>query len=93
MIFEWDEHKNRVNRAKHHVSFETAQLVFFDPFQLTLYDRAQGGEERWHTIGKAAGVQLLLVVHTHRDEQGEEIIRIISARRPTRKERERYEQG
>ena len=93
MIFEWDENKNRVNKAKHHVSFETALLVFFDQFHRTLYDKTGNGEDRWHTIGMAGGVLLLLVVHTSRDEYGEEIIRIISARRPTKKERDSYEQG
>lgn len=93
MIFEWDENKSRINKAKHGVSFETARLVFFDQFHRTLYDRTENGEDRWHTLGMAAGILLLLVVHTHRDEQGEGIIRIISARRPTKKEREAYEQG
>lgn len=92
MIFEWDENKNRSNRVKHNVSFETAQLVFFDPYHLTLYDRLENGEDRWHTIGMAVGVHLLLVVHTYSNEHGEEVIRIISARRPTRKERNSYEQ-
>ena len=93
MIFEWNENKNRFNKAKHHVSFETALLVFFDPFHRTLYDKTGNGEYRWHTIGMAGGVLLLLVVYTSRDEHGEEIIRIISARCPTKKERDSYEQG
>lgn len=92
MIFEWDERKSRANKAKHGVSFEAARLVFFDQFHRTSYDRTVNGEDRWHTLGMAAGILLLLVVHTHRDEDGEEIIRIISARRPTKNEREVYEQ-
>jgi hypothetical protein len=92
MIFEWDENKNRVNKSKHKVSFETALLVFFDEFHRTLFDRTEKGEDRWRTIGMAEGVVLLMVVHTSRDENGEEIIRIISARRPTSRERKWYEQ-
>lgn len=92
MIFEWDQNKNSANTAKHNISFETALLVFFDEFQRTLFDRTEKGEDRWHTLGMAGGVVLLLVVHTSRDENGEEIIRIISARRATRKERISYEQ-
>ena len=93
MIFEWDQNKNRANKAKHKISFNTALLVFFDEFHRTLFDRTERGEDRWHTIGMAEGVVLLLVVHTSKDEDGEEIIRIISARRPTSKERKKYEQG
>lgn len=93
MIFEWDQNKNRTNKAKHKVSFETALLVFFDEFQRTLFDRTEKGEDLWHTIGMAGGIVLLLVVHTSWDEGGEEIIRIISARRATSKERNSYEQG
>lgn len=93
MIFEWDQNKNSTNKAKHKVSFEIASLVFFDEFHRTLFDRTENGEDRWHTIGMVEGVVLLLVVHTYKDDNGEEVIRIISARRPTRKERICYEQG
>jgi uncharacterized DUF497 family protein len=93
MIFEWDQNKNSANKAKHNVSFETASLVFFDEFHRTLFDRTEKGEDRWHTIGMVEGVVLLLVVHTYVDSKGEEVIRIISARRPTRKEKISYEQG
>jgi uncharacterized DUF497 family protein len=75
------------------ISFDSALLVFFDEFHRTLFDRTERGEDRWHMIGMAEGVVLLLVVHTSKDEDGEEIIRIISARRPTSKERKKYEQG
>ena len=78
MIFEWDEKKNRRNRAKHGVSFEAATLVFEDPHAVGVPERAEEGEERWKTVGMPAGVVLLLVVHTHREEGGEEYIRVIS---------------
>lgn len=93
MRFVWDEKKNRANRLKHRVSFETAVLVFDDPFQLSIQDRYVGSEERWQTFGLVGGVVVLLVAHTYADEDGEEVIRIISARKATRHERARYERG
>jgi len=93
MIFEWDEAKNKSNQAKHHVSFELAQLVFFDPYCLTVFDRVKDGEDRWRAIGLVNGVLLLLVVHSTRYDGRTEIIEIISARRPTSPERRRYEEG
>ena len=90
--FEWDPNKAEANRKKHGVSFETACRVFTDPFALVKQDRIEGGEYRWQTLGMVEGCLLLLVAHTVRDENGTEIIRIISARRASRKERRRYEQ-
>lgn len=91
--FEWDPDKNRRNVAKHRVSFELARHVFEDPFQLSIQDRVENGEVRWQTLGRVAGTVILLVAHTVRDEDGDEIIRIISARKANRTERERYEQA
>ncbi len=73
--------------------FEDAMLVFADPHALVEQDRVEGGELRWQTLGLAAGIVLLLVAHTVRDEHQDEIIRIISARKATRKERTRYDQN
>lgn len=92
MVFEWDDAKDRSNRRKHGVSFETASLVFDDPLHLSLFDRVVGGEERWHAVGMAGGLLLLLVVHTVREERGDEVIRIISARKAMNSERRRYEE-
>ena len=90
--FEWDEAKARVNQRKHGVGFEIASHVFDDPDALVQRDRIEGGEYRWQTLGLVGGVLLLLVAHTVRLEDDEdEIIRIISARRADRKERIRYE--
>ena len=91
--FEWDERKARSNARKHGVRFEDAMLVFADPFALVRQDRLEGGELRWQTLGLAGGVVLLLVAHTVRDEQEGEIIRIVSARKGVRKERNRYDQN
>jgi len=51
MRFEWDEHKNRQNLRKHDVRFETAVLVFDDPYAITKRDQAFEDEERWITVG------------------------------------------
>lgn len=91
--FEWDQAKAQSNQRKHAVSFEDAMLVFADPFALVDQDRVEAGELRWQTLGLAAGVVLLLVAHTVRDQHQDEIIRIISARKATRKERIRYDQN
>jgi len=89
---EWDERKNSTNHRKHGVRFELAQEVFDDPLALSKLDRVEAGEERWHTLGMVEDVVLLLVTHTVRDDHGEEIIRIISARKATAHERRHYEQ-
>ncbi|MES1953268.1 BrnT family toxin [Salinisphaera hydrothermalis] len=92
MRFEWDETKNDANRRKHGLSFETACRVFEDPLILSQLERVVDGEQRWQTIGEVAGVALVLVAHTVREGQDEEVIRIISARRATRHERKQYQQ-
>jgi uncharacterized DUF497 family protein len=91
--FEWDAAKAAGNRRKHGVSFETATLVFSDPDALTDQDRIEGHEYRWRTIGLVDGVTLILVAHVDREEDGEDVVRIISARRADRTERKRYEQA
>lgn len=87
----WDEKKSRSNLAKHKVSFERASLVFEDPLHISELDPCES-EERWRTLGLVNGVVVLLVAHTIEEEQdGEEEIRIISARKATRVERESYD--
>ena len=93
MRFEWDENKNRSNQVKHRVSFETATLVFDDPGAISVLERIAAGEERWQTFGLAAGVVLLTVAHAFREKNGEEVLRIISARKATPRERKIYEEG
>jgi uncharacterized DUF497 family protein len=89
----WDPEKNRSNERKHGIGFETAMRAFADPFAFSRLDRIEGGEERWQTIGLIDVVAVVLVAHTfHEDDHGEETIRIISARRATKRERQRYEQ-
>ncbi len=94
--FEWDEAKNLSNQRKHDgVSFADARQVFHDPLHISVQDRIEGGEQRWQTMGRVQGCVILVVAHTLREEDADggsvEIIRIISARRATPRERRRYE--
>jgi uncharacterized protein len=91
-IFEWDEQKAETNRHKHGICFEEAALVFEDPLAWSEQDRIENAERRWQTIGMVNGCLLLLVAHTLCFEDDDvELVRIISARRASRKERKRYE--
>ncbi len=93
--FDWNPDKAESNRTKHGVSFEEAMLVFADPLALSRLDDEHGqDEERWVTLGRTGADRLALVVHTH-DELNDDtiVIRIISARRPTRRETRQYEEG
>jgi uncharacterized protein len=89
MRFEWDEDKNRGNIQKHKVSFETARSAFDDEQALSVMDRIVDGEERWQTLGTISGI-VLIVAHTYWDEDGEDVIRLISARKATPSERRAY---
>lgn len=96
MRYEWDNHKNDRNQQKHRgISFELATLIFEDPRFLLALDRYdEAGEQRWHAIGmvEAGESGVLLAVHVYReDDDGEEIIRIISARRADPHEFRRYQ--
>jgi uncharacterized DUF497 family protein len=70
-----------------------AALVFEDPHSISRFDRIKDGEERWQTLGVAAGAAVLLVAHVDYEESGEEVVRIISARKATPHERKFYEEG
>lgn len=99
MCYEWNEAKDRRNQRKHEgISFELAALVFDDERCLIGPERIdETGERRWHAIG-AARIEpeiavVLMVVHAYReDDYGEEIIRIISARRAEKHEIRRYQE-
>jgi uncharacterized DUF497 family protein len=99
MRFEWDERKDRENRRKHAgISFELATLAFGDENRLVEPDSVdEMGEQRWHVLGGVSidpgSWDLLMVVHVYReDENGEEIIRIISARWAGKNEFRRYQE-
>ncbi len=92
MYFEWDDRKNRQNLLKHDVRFETAALAFDDPYALTQRDEFTSDEERWITLGSVSRGVVLFVVHTLRQRDEQEVIRIISARPATARERKAYEE-
>jgi uncharacterized DUF497 family protein len=84
--FEWDENKDRANRRKHGIDFETAARVFADPNAIMRHDGDIDAEQRWQTIGSLDdGTPVLLVVHTMTDRSADQFVRIVSARKATRK--------
>lgn len=93
MLFIWDPLKAEANLKKHGVSFDLAVSVFNDPFHLSVTDGKSSGEERWVTIGLSADASTLIVIHLFKDTDSTEVIRIISARKATRKEKKQYEEG
>ncbi len=94
MIFEWDAGKAASNVRKHGVSFETATRVWHDPYFEVWFDQTKDDQERWHAVGLISPGALLVVVHVYlNEEDGEQVVRIVSARRATRSEWRRYEQG
>lgn len=93
MKFEWDPSKESINIKKHGVSFEQAAYVFADQFSLSMFDDEHSNQEdRWIILGKSNNETILLVVHTFRNNDNEEIVRIISARKATKKEEKTYQQ-
>ena len=89
---DWDPAKAATNAAKHGVTFQEAMTVFLDPFARTILDPDhRADEERWVTMGEASTGNLVVVVHTWREiEPDRTVVRIISARRPTRREARQY---
>ena len=94
MRFEWDERKDRSNRRKHGIAFEQAVEVFSDPLHVSWLDeRLSAFEERWVTVGQTTDAVTLTVANLFFDERGEAVVRLISARRATKRERQAYEQA
>ena len=92
MKFEWDTKKEQTNINKHGVSFEQASYVFADPYALSKYDNDHSTkEDRWLILGKSINEVILVVVHTFKDQKGMEMVRIISARKATKPERNTYQ--
>jgi len=88
LLFEWDPNKAAQNIRKHGVSFEEAATAFGDPLSITIFDPLHSiDEDRFVLIGMSNRNRLLVVVHTDRNDK----IRIISARRATKKEKRQYE--
>ncbi|MFI5268816.1 MAG: BrnT family toxin [Chloroflexota bacterium] len=91
LSFAWDPEKARTNLAKHGISFEEAGEVFMDPLSITLPDAAHSlsSDDREILVGRSESGQLLVVLHSEMNDD----VRIISARRATRRERVAYEEG
>jgi len=93
MRFEWDPVKDSKNQQKHGISFSDAREVFDDPLHLSILDeRYSYFEERWISVGQTKKSQILVVANLFFDSNGEEVIRIISAREATSNERKQYEE-
>ncbi len=90
LIFEWDTEKAKKSIQNHKVSFDEASTVFSDPLSLTIHDPLHSeDEDRFVIIGNSYNNRVLLVVHVERGDR----IRIISARKATRKEKKQYEEN
>lgn len=88
--FEWDDVKNAANLRKHGIGFAEARTVFDDPFVAVIPDPDHSGEEdRFIALGQSSRRLLLVVIHVERGRK----IRIVSARRATRRERKDYEEN
>ena len=92
MEFRWDPRKDALNKDKHGIGFETASLVFSDPLHVSVHDRIVDSEQRWRTMGQVGGLIIIVVIHTYIEKNGQEIIRIISARKATKQEGKHYEE-
>ena len=89
MNFTWDKAKNKLNKKKHGVSFEEAESVFLDEHARLIGDPDHSdSEDRFVLLGMSTQLKLLVVVHVYRESN--ELIRIISARKATTKEKKSY---
>ena len=89
--FEWDAAKNHANQRKHHVSFEEAQTAFGDELGLLIHDPDHSDQEdRFVLLGLSSSLRTLVVCHCY--PAGNDVIRIISARKANRRERSLYSQ-
>jgi len=87
--FSWDDQKNKANQKKHRISFEEAQSVFFDGNAIEYYDPDHSEmEDRFLMLGVSYKIQILIVSYTLRQDGSE--IRIISARKATKREQKAY---
>lgn len=89
MTLDWDQAEANANSKKHGVTFEQARTVFFDDFAVQFFDDDHSAEEeRFLLLGLSSDAKLLLVCHCER-EQGD-VVRIISARKATKREAVHY---
>ncbi len=85
----WDPAKARSNLKKHGLSFADVETVFYDPFAISLEDPGSTHENRYVVVGMDALSRVVVVVYTYRNVA----VRLISARKATKSEREAYEAG
>ena len=91
LSFEWDRAKNQANKRKHNVSFEEAQTTFGDEHGLLIHDPDHSDrEDRFVLLGLSSSLRTLVVCHCY--PAGDDVIRIISARKANRRERSLYTQ-
>ncbi len=89
IIFSWDDKKNEANKIKHGVSFDEAKTVFYDENAIRYFDPDHSDDEdRFLIVGVRQRLRILIVCHCFREEGS--IIRIISARKGTKREEENY---
>ncbi|GHU58799.1 hypothetical protein FACS1894133_4260 [Clostridia bacterium] len=87
--FAWDDDKNEANILKHGINFADVVSVFDDPFAVFIYDEEHSvWEERFIIIGKDERFKVISVCHCYRDN--DMVIRLISAREATKREKEVY---
>jgi len=90
ITFVWDPRKNLINQTKHAIDFDEAKTVFFDEFARVIFDPSHSTEEdRFIILGLSSKLRLLVVCHCYRESDS--IIRLISARKATKKEEISYE--
>jgi uncharacterized protein len=91
IFFVWDPKKNILNQSKHDgIDFEEARTVFYDEFARVIYDpNHSSDEDRFIILGLSTKLRLLVVCHCYRESDS--VIRLISARKATKKEAETYE--
>ncbi|MEO1300027.1 MAG: BrnT family toxin [Cyanobacteria bacterium J06636_16] len=90
IIFEWDDRKAQQNEQKHGISFEEAQTAFYDEnARLTPDPDHFQDEDRYVLLGLSAVLRVLIVCHVYRHD--DEVIRIISARKATKREQQQYQ--
>lgn len=89
LVFAWDDRKAKSNKRKHRVSFEEAMTAFADDDALLDHDdEFPGAEDRFILLGASSRFRVLVICHTYRREDS--VIRIISARKATARERTAY---
>jgi len=92
LIFEWSQEKRRANLEKHGVSFEEASSVFYDEHAIQFFDELHSeAEDRFFMLGVSNKLRILVVIHSEAECEG--IIRIISARKATARERKHYKKA